>query len=167
MRIRIYICAFILILVSGNAYAQDRFVALDVNKIIGFKRIRYFVGDDLYFKDATTNRRYKGKITALNDSLIYFGNKSVNIKDVKVVYRDNGTFVNKGLGKFCMVFGLMFVSLDTFNNFTNKRQPIVNEMAVKEGAIFFASGTLLYVIMKRHYKIGKRNNIKTVNLSIN
>ncbi len=166
MQIRTYIMILFLLSLGSYCYGQ-RFVAMDVSRIIGFKRIKYYIGDDIRYKDAETNKRYKGKIVALSDSLIFFENKSfVNIKDIKVVYRDNANFVTRGLGRFCLLFGPGFLGLDTFNNIINKRKPIINDLAVQEGAAFVGAGLILDNMMKRRYKIGKRRSIKIMDLDM-
>lgn len=158
----------ILFLLSSGSYCYgQRFVAMDVSRITGFKRIKYYIGDDIRYKTIETNKRYKGKIVALSDSLIFFENKSfVNIKDIKVVYRDNANFVTRGLGRFFLIFGPGFLGLDTFNNLINKRKPIINDLAVQEGAAFTGAGLILDNMMKRRYKIGKRRSIKIMDLDL-
>jgi hypothetical protein len=90
----------------------------------------------------------------------------VNVKNIKVVYRNNANFVTKVLGKFCFWFGIGFMGLDTFNNITNKRSPIVNEEAVGEGACFVAAGVIFKQMMKHRYRIGKRRAVKIIDLSL-
>ena len=167
MQKRLYSSILVFLLfMAGQVFAQ-RFVALDVSRINGFKRIKYYVGDDISFKSGVTHNRYKGKITALSDSLIFFGNNNyVNVSEISIIYRDNGTFVNKGLGKFLMVFGIGFISLDTFNNLINNRRPLVNDLAVKEGAIASGSGVLLYSMLKKRYKMGKKRSVKIMDLDL-
>ncbi|MDP2388439.1 MAG: hypothetical protein Q8M29_18845 [Bacteroidota bacterium] len=167
MQIRIYIVISLWLFFSGiNCYGQ-RFIAMDVSKVTGFKRIKYYIGDDIRYKTVETNKRYKGNIVALSDSLIFFENKTVvNIKDIKVVYRDNANFVTRGLARFCFVFGPGFLGLDTFNNLINKRKPIINDLAVQEGAAFIGAGLILDNMMKRRYKIGKRRSIKIMDLDL-
>ena len=165
MQIRALIAMILFLFLSGTYCFGQQFVALDVTKVNGFKRIKYYIGDEIRYKNAENNRRYKGKIVALSDSLIVFENKTVvNIKDIKVVYRDNANFVTRSLARFCLVFGPGFLGLDTFNNLINRRKPIVNDLAIQEGAAFVGAGLILDNMMKKRYKIGKRRSIKIMDL---
>jgi hypothetical protein len=152
---------------AGYCTAQGTFLALDVSRITGFKRFRYYPGDKIYFKDASSNKRYKGTIVGLRDSVVIFADREVNVKDIKIVYRDNGNFVTHGLSRFSIGFGILFVSLDTFNNGTHGRKPLVNEEAVTESAGFVAAGLVIKQMMKHRYKMGKRRSVKIVDLSLN
>lgn len=156
----------ILLAITSNCIAQQ-FLALDVSRVTGFKRIKYYIGDEITFKLKDSHKKQKGKIVFFSDSLFQLEDKTyVNIDNIKVTYRNNANFVTNGLGRFCLIFGPGFLGLDTFNNLINKRKPLINEIAVKEGAAFVGGGLILKNMMKRRYKIGKRKSIKIVDLSI-
>jgi hypothetical protein len=151
---------FIFLAITSNCIAQQ-FLALDVSGITGFKRIKYYVGDEITFKLKDSNKKHRGKIISFGDSLFQLENKTfVNINNIKSIHRNNANFVTNGLGRFCLIFGPGFLGLDTFNNLINKRKPLINDMAVKEGAAFVGGGLILKNMMKRRYKIGKRKTIK-------
>lgn len=153
--------------IISNSNAQQ-FLALDVSRVTGFKRIKYYIGDEITFKLKDSHKKQNGKIVSFGDSLFQLENKTiVNIKEIKVIYRNNANFVTHGLSRFCLIFGPGFLGLDTFNNLINKRKPLINDMAVKEGAAFVGGGLILKNMMKRRYKLGKKKTIKIVDLSLN
>lgn len=160
---------FIIIIVTiycGDCFSQ-KFIALDVSKVAGFKRIKYSVGDDIRFKLTNDKKKYTERIATFNDSLIYFESKKVvRIDDISVIYRDNANFVTRGLSKFCFRFGPAFLGLDVFNNLINQRKPLVNELAIKEGAAFVGAGLIFKHMLKKRYKIGKRRSLKVYDLNI-
>lgn len=163
-----HIIAFILLLLFTSNCIAQQFLALDVSSVTGFKRIKYYIGDEITFKLKDSNKKKTGKIVSFGDSLFQLEDKSfVNIGNIKSIHRNNANFVTNGLGRFCLIFGPGFLGLDTFNNLINKRKPIINDMAVKEGAAFVGGGLILKNIMKRRYNIGKRKSIKIVDLSLN
>lgn len=168
MKMKVFSFAFFLcVAITSNCIAQQ-FLALDVSRVIGFKRIKYYVGDEITFKLKDSNKKHRGKIISFGDSLFQLENKTfVNIGNIKSIHRNNANFVTNGLGRFCLIFGPGFLGLDTFNNLINKRKPLINDMAVKEGAAFVGGGLILKNMMKRRYKIGERKSIKIVDLSLN
>lgn len=164
---KLFFALLIIIAITGNCFAQQ-FLALDVSRLTGFKRIKYYLGDEITFKLKDGHKKQKGKIIAFSDTTFQLENKTfVNIKDIKAIYRNNENFVTHGLARFCLVFGPGFLGLDTFNNLINKRKPLINDMAVKESAAFVGGGLIFKNMMKRRYKIGKRKSIKVIDLSLN
>lgn len=143
-------------------------LCLDKTGMLGFKRIKYYINDEIVFKTDTAKRRQKEKIAGFTDSLIYFESKrTINIRDIKIIYRDNSNFVTRGLSKFLIVFGPGFIGLDTFNNLINNRKPVLNDQALIEGAISTAAGATMKIMFKRRYRIGKSKSLKIINLSPN
>lgn len=144
----------------------QKYLVLDVQKLNGFKRIRFSPGDEFYFRLKNDRKKRGGIISGMGDSLVIFQNStSVNINDISRVYRNKSNFVTRKLYKFCLVMGVGFVSLDSFNNAINGETPIVKKQALLESAGFTAAGLLLKMLPVKRYHIGKRRSLKIIDIS--
>ena len=96
------------------------------------------------------------KIANMKDSsLIFTDGNEIEIKQIKGVRIRGGNFSRYAFGA-----GLLFPILDIGNNLMFNRTPIINERALKVGAIFIAVGLVLKYVQDKHIHIRKSSTFR-------
>lgn len=90
-----------------------------------------------------------------DSSLVFTDTTIIEIKKIKGV-RIKGA----RLSRYALGAGFAFVGLDIANNLVFSRTPIINERALKVGAIFIAVGLVLKYVQDKHIHIRKSSTFR-------
>ncbi|GAB3724623.1 hypothetical protein [Spirosoma lituiforme] len=154
---------------KGTAYAAllrpSRYLALDVNHLIGgFRRYRFFVGDELHFKSG--GEKYREELYDVTDSTfsVLMANQVMNrdepvtfrFDDVQKVYLHRRIPFITAAGTLFPIAGGVYLLADVVNNrgFYSNTLPVVGTLVL--------SGALFHIISNPHIKINKNHKLKVL-----
>jgi hypothetical protein len=99
----------------------------------------------------------------MKDSLIIFDNdSSLPISKIKVIKLRDVNHLYRLFSSFFYTGGLLFVGLDTFNNFINKDDPLVNQTAVFASASLIAVGFIIKQLSIKRVRINSRKSLRII-----
>ena len=154
---------------KGTAYSAllrpSRYLALDVNHTLGgFRRYRYFIGDELHFK--ARGEKYREELYDVTDSTfsVLMANEVMN-RDEPVVFRLNEIqliYLHRRIpfitaaGTLLPIAGGIYLLADVVNNrgFYSNTLPVVGALVL--------SGILFHVISNPHIRINKNHRLKVL-----
>lgn len=154
---------------KGTAYSAllrpSRYLALDVNHTLGgFRRYRYFIGDELHFK--ARGEKYREQLYDVTDSTfsVLMANEVMN-RDEPVVFRLNEIqliYLHRRIpfitaaGTLLPIAGGIYLLADVVNNrgFYSNTLPVVGTLVL--------SGILFHVISNPHIRINKNHRLKVL-----
>ncbi|GAB3028460.1 hypothetical protein [Spirosoma pulveris] len=154
---------------KGTAFAAlirpTRYLALDVNHVIGgFRRYRFFVGDELHFKAG--NEKYREQLYDVTDSTfsVLMANQVMNrdepvtfrFDDVQMVYLNRRIPFITAAGTLFPIAGGVYLLADIVNNrgFYSNTLPVVGTLVL--------SGLLFHTISNPHIRINKNHRLKVL-----
>ncbi|WP_420147896.1 hypothetical protein [Spirosoma sp.] len=153
----------------GTAYSAllrpSRYLALDVNHTIGgFRRYRFFVGDEMHFK--ARGEKYREELYDVTDSTfsVLMANEVMN-RDEPVTFRLNELqkiYLHRRIpfitaaGTLFPIAGGVYLVADVVNN----RGFYRNTLPVVGGLIL--SGALFHIISNPHIRVNKNNRLKVL-----
>jgi hypothetical protein len=154
---------------KGTAYSAllrpSRYLALDVNHTLGgFRRYRYFIGDELHFK--ARGEKYREELYDVTDSTfsVLMANEVMN-RDEPVVFRLNEVeriylhrripFVTAA-GTLLPIAGGIYLLADVVNNrgLYSNTLPVVGTLVL--------SGILFHIVSNPHIRINKNHRLKVL-----
>ena len=144
----------------------NRMLLLDVSTITGFKRMRYTEGSKIWFSLKQERTVYKEQIFHLSDSSFDVRDMRVPLDLVAAVYRDNSNFLTRMLSKALFRAGAAYLVLDVFNNTIHHEKTIVDTNSLIGSCSLMVVGWTWKKLMVRKYKIGKRVNLKILDISV-
>lgn len=154
---------------KGTAYAAllrpSRYLALDVNHTLGgFRRYRYFIGDELHFK--ARGEKYNEQLYDVTDSTfsILMANEVMNrdepvtfrFDEVKTVLLHRRIPFITAAGTLFPIAGGVYLLADVVNNrgFYSNTLPVVGTLVL--------SGILFHLISNPHIRINKNHRLKVL-----
>jgi hypothetical protein len=143
----------------------SKYLALDVNHTLGgFRRYRFFVGDELHFK--ARGEKYREEIYDISDSTfsVLMANEVMN-RDEPVTFRFDEIqriFLHRRIpfvtaaGTLFPIAGGVYLLADVVNNrgFYTNTLPVVGTLVV--------SGALFHLISNPHVRINKNHRLKVL-----
>jgi hypothetical protein len=154
---------------KGTGYAAllrpSRYLALDVNHTLGgFRRYRFFVGDELHFK--ARGEKYREELYDVTDSTfsVLMANEVMN-RDEPVTFRLNEVekvFLHRRIpfitaaGTLFPIAGGVYLVADIINNrgFYTNTLPVVGTLIV--------SGVLFHLVSNPHIRINSNHRLKVL-----
>lgn len=153
----------------GTAYSAllrpSRYLALDVNHALGgFRRYRFFVGDEMHFK--ARDEKYREELYDVTDSTfsVLMANQVMNrdepvtfrLDEVQTIYLHRRIPFITAAGTLLPIAGGVYLLADVVNNrgFYSNTIPVVGTLV--------ASGILFHIISNPHVKINKNHRLKVL-----
>lgn len=153
----------------GTAYSAllrpSRYLALDVNHILGgFRRYRFFVGDEMHFK--ARDEKYREELYDVTDSTfsVLIANEVMNrdepvtfrLDEIQTVYLHRRIPFITAAGTLFPIAGGVYLLADVINNrgFYSNTLPVVGTLA--------GSGILFHIISNPHVRINKNHRLKVL-----
>lgn len=153
----------------GTAYSAllrpSRYLALDVNHTLGgFRRYRFFVGDEIHFK--ARNEKYREELYDVTDTTfsILMANQVMNrdepvtfrLDELQTVYLHRRIPFITAAGTLFPIAGGVYLLADVVNNrgFYGNTLPVVGALV--------ASGVLFHIISNPHVRINKNHRLKVL-----
>lgn len=143
----------------------SRYLALDVNHVLGgFRRYRFFVGDELHFKAG--GEKYREQLYDVTDSTfsVLMANPIMNrdepvtfrFNDVQLVYLNRRIPFITAAGTLFPIAGGVYLLADVVNNrgFYSNTLPVVGTLVL--------SGVLFHIISNPHIRINKNHRLKVL-----
>ena len=143
----------------------SRYLALDVNHALGgFRRYRFFVGDELHFKAG--GEKYREQLYDVTDSTfsVLMANPIMNrdepvtfrFNDVQLVYLNRRIPFITAAGTLFPIAGGVYLLADVVNNrgFYSNTLPVVGTLVI--------SGILFHIISNPHIRINKNHRLKVL-----
>ncbi|SOD77949.1 hypothetical protein [Spirosoma fluviale] len=154
---------------KGTAFAAlirpSRYLALDVNHVIGgFRRYRFFVGDELHFKAG--DEKYREQLYDVTDSTfsVLMANQVMNrdepvtfrFNDVQMVYLNRRIPFITAAGTLFPIAGGVYLLADIVNNrgFYSNTLPVVGTLVL--------SGAFFQIISNPRIRINKNHRLKVL-----
>lgn len=154
---------------KGTAFAAlirpSRYLALDVNHVIGgFRRYRFFVGDELHFKAG--GEKYREQLYDVTDSTfsVLMANQVMNrdepvtfrFDDVQMVYLNRRIPFITAAGTLFPIAGGVYLLADIVNNrgFYSNTLPVVGTLVL--------SGVIFHIISNPHIRLNKNHKLKVL-----
>lgn len=161
---------FLVSLFSVSISAQN-FLAFDIYRPFGMKRIHYYPKDKFSCKVKGSKKKYSGVIQLISDSNLILSSKkhtdTVEINKIRMVLVDRSNYLTRSFQHCFYIAGPGIIALDSFNNLINSESQIVKPRVVKTGIGLVISGLLLKLYETKRHRIGKRKILKVMNTSIN
>ena len=154
---------------KGTAYAAllrpSRYLGLDVNHALGgFRRYRFFEGDELHFK--ARGEKYRDPIYEVTDSTfsILVANEVMNrdepvvfrFSEIQVIYLHRRIPFITAAGTIFPLAGGVYLVADVVNN----RQ--LNKNVLPVTGAFILSGILFHLMSNPHIHINKNHRLKVL-----
>ncbi|GAB4028137.1 hypothetical protein [Spirosoma gilvum] len=153
----------------GTSYSAlirpSRYLAFDVNHTIGgFRRYRYFIGDELHFK--ARGEKYREELYDVTDSTfsILMANEVMNrdepvtfrLDEVKSILLHRRIPFITAAGTLFPIAGGVYLLADIVNNrgFYSNTLPVVGSLIV--------SGVLFHLISNPHIRVNKNHRLKVL-----
>ncbi|UFH55735.1 hypothetical protein [Spirosoma sp. KNUC1025] len=153
----------------GTAYTAllrpSRYLALDVNHTLGgFRRYRFFVGDEMHFK--ARGEKYREELYDVTDSTfsVLMANEVMNrdepvtfrFDEVKTVYLHRRIPFITAAGTLFPIAGGVYLLADVVNNrgIYSNTFPVVGALVL--------SGALFHIISNPHIRLNKNHRLKVL-----
>ncbi len=153
----------------GTAYSAllrpSRYLALDVNHTLGgFRRYRFFVGDELHFK--ARGEKYREELYDVTDSTfsVLMANQVMNrdepvtfrYSDIQVIHLHRRIPFVTAAGTLFPIAGGVYLLADVVNNrgFYSNTAPVVGTLVL--------SGILFHIISNPNIRINKNHRLKVL-----
>ncbi|WP_080058678.1 hypothetical protein [Spirosoma aerolatum] len=153
----------------GTSYSAlirpSRYLAFDVNHAIGgFRRYRYFIGDELHFK--ARGEKYREELYDVTDSTfsILMANEVMNrdepvtfrLDEVKTILLHRRIPFITAAGTLFPIAGGVYLLADVVNNrgFYSNTLPVVGSLVL--------SGILFHLISNPHIRVNKNHRLKVL-----
>ncbi|MBD2757071.1 hypothetical protein [Spirosoma validum] len=154
---------------KGTAYSAllrpSRYLALDVNHTLGgFRRYRFFVGDEVHFK--ARGEKYREELYDVTDSTfsVLMANEVMNrdepvtfrLDEVQKVYLHRRIPFITAAGTLFPIAGGVYLAADIVNNrgFYGNTLPVVGT--------FVLSGIIFHIISNPHNRLNKNHRLKVL-----
>ncbi|GAB4020760.1 hypothetical protein [Spirosoma koreense] len=154
---------------KGTAYAAllrpSRYLALDVNHALGgFRRYRFFVGDEMHFK--ARGEKYREELYDVTDSTfsVLMANEVMNrdepvtfrLDEIQKVYLHRRIPFITAAGTLFPIAGGVYLLADVVNNkgFYSNTLPVVGTL--------IGSGALFHVLSNPHIRINGNHRLKVL-----
>ena len=155
---------FFLLGIGFSVFSQT-FLRVSTNKFGRTKTYNIYLYEPLEYKLKGDLFYRKHKVIALSDSTVMFDNYTeAKFNEIKAVKLD---VQNHLIYPFRFVFmggGLIFLPLNSFNNYITDTQPIYNEKAAYISAALITSSILIKQLGIRRLRLGKNTDLKVLSI---
>ncbi len=138
------------------------YLALD--KPRGKKRIRYYAGNEIFFRMKGESFTRKATILEIKPGIFIINEGEVSINDVHsiTIHRKRTPFFRSAL-TYIPVAGVAYFLMDSLNPANTGREGFYpNQGTYMVGGGLLGLGIALHLLKKRTYRIGERNMLKTL-----
>ena len=157
-----WILVFIFALCSFVSSAQ-KILEIDIVRFNHFKPIQLHNGSYLEYKLKGEHKYRINKMVNMKDSLIIFDNdSSIILSEIKSIKLRDANHLYRLFGNFFYTGGVLFIGLDTFNNFINKDNPLVNQTAVIASVGLIAAGFIIKQLSIKRVRISKHKTLRII-----
>ena len=153
----------------GTAYSAllrpSRYLALDVNHTLGgFRRYRFFVGDEMHFK--ARGEKYREELYDVTDTTfsVLMANEVMNrdepvtfrLNEIQTLYLHRRIPFITAAGTLFPIAGGVYLLADVVNNrgFYSNTLPVVGSLVL--------SGALFHIISNPHIHLNKNHRLKVL-----
>lgn len=155
-----YVISILFCITFSLSFSQ-KILEVDITRFNHLKTIQLSNGSYLEYKLKGEHRYKINKMVNMKDSAIIFSNdSSIKLSDIKCIKMRKANHLYKLFGNFFCAGGILFVGLDTFNNFTNGTTPYVNQTAVIAGAGLIALGLIIKQLSIKRIRINKHKSLR-------
>lgn len=156
------ILIFILVLCSSIGVSQ-KILEIDIARFNHFKPIQFYNGSYIEYKLKGEHRYRINKMVNMKDSLIIFDNdSSIVLSEIKSIKLRDANHLFRLFSGFFYTGGVLFIGLDTFNNFINKDTPLVNQTALIASAGLIAAGFIIKQLSIKRVRISKHKMLRII-----
>ena len=151
-----------LLFISSVYFSQD-ILEIDIVRFNHFKPIQLHNNSLLEYKLKGEHKYRVQKMVVIKDSLIVFDNdSSIRLSNIKSIKLRDGNHLYRLFSSFFYTGGVLFVGLDTFNNFINHDTPLVNQTALIASASLITAGFLIKQLSIKRIRISKRKSLRVI-----
>ena len=151
----------IIFLINLSLGFSQKILEIDITRFNKFKNIQLFNNSYLEYKLKGEHKYRINKVVNMKDSLIIFDNdSSITLSQIKVIKLRNANYLYRLLSGFFYTGGVLFVGLDTFNNFINNQSPVVNQTAVIASAGLLSMGLIIKQLSIKRVRISKHKTLR-------
>jgi hypothetical protein len=155
-----YIVSIFLCLELSLSFSQ-KILEIDMTRFNHFKSIQIYNNSYLEYKLKGDLKYRINKMVNLKDSLIIFDNdSSIRLSDIKAIKLRDANHLYRLFSGFFYIGGVLFVSLDTFNNYINSETPYVKQAAVIVSAGLITLGFITKQLSIKRIRINKRKSLR-------
>ncbi len=157
-----YILSIVFLLILYVGFSQ-KIVEIDITRFNKFKSIQLFNNSYLEYKLKGEHKYHINKMVNMNDSLIIFDNdSSIKLSNIKAIKLRNANHLFPLFSKFFYIGGVMFVGLDSFNNFINHQTPTINQTAVIVSVGLLAAGFVAKQMSIKRIRISNHKSLRVI-----
>ena len=156
----------VILFISCDRSIAQNTLEIDVFRFKTFKSTQLYTGSYLEYKLKGQHRFHIHKMVAMKDSSILFDNdSSIHLSQIKTIKLRNANHLYPLFGGFFVTGGVLFVTLDSFNNLINNQAKIVDERAVIAGASLVAAGLIIKQLAIKRVRIGKHKTLRILDIN--
>ncbi|MBI3520252.1 MAG: hypothetical protein HY062_12975 [Bacteroidetes bacterium] len=140
---------------------SQKILEIDITHFNHFKSVQLFNDSYLEYKLKGEHRYRINKMVNMKDSLIIFSNdSSIALGDIKRIKLRDANHLYRLFSRFFYTGGVLFVSLDTFNNLINNDTPYIKQTAVIASAGLITMGFLIHQLSIKRITINKHHSLR-------
>lgn len=138
--------------------------ALVYDKTFGkVKRLHFYNGQQITFKEIGNKNTYQGTITNISDSTFEVNHATFKPQNISMLIKIRR--LPQIFGYALVIGGAGYFTLDTFNEATSGGNYFFDSAVVYPSAILVCAGGLLLLVSKQKLKVSKKNTLKIINTS--
>ncbi len=159
MSVRILI--FLFPLIFGTQVLGQKMLLLENKK--NLKNFKFFEGDQVRYRLKDNKTWFSGDISQMNDTMVVFNwVDEVPLSNITAIARRQWFF--SILSRLSMTAGVLYFSIDTFNNLINGNNPLIDQQTAIISAGLVAGGFLLQPLTIRKIKLNENWTLKVLDL---
>lgn len=140
---------------------SQKILEIDITHFNHFKSIQLYNDSYIEYKLKGEHKYRINKIVNMKDSLVIFDNdSSITLSEIKAIKLRDANHLYKLFSGFFYTGGVLFVGLDTFNNFINSETPYVKQTAVIASAGLITIGFITKQLSIKRIRINKRKSLR-------
>ena len=151
----------ILFCLGLNLSFSQKILEIDITRFNHFKSIQLYNDSYIEYKLKGEHKYRINKMVNMKDSLIIFDNdSSIILSEIKKIKLRDANHLYSLFSGFFYTGGVLFVSLDTFNNIINNETPYVKQTAVIASAGLITLGFIIKQLSIKRIKINKHKSLR-------
>lgn len=140
---------------------SQKILEIDITRFNHFKYIQLYNNSYIEYKLKGEHKYRINKIVNMKDSLIIFDNdSSIILSEIKSIKLRDANRLYALFSGFFYTGGVLFISLDIFNNIINSETPYVKQTAAIASAGLITLGFIIKQLSIKRIRINKRKSLR-------
>lgn len=162
---KVKVLTLFFLLCFGFTLFSQTFLRVSTNKFGRTKTYHIYLHEVLEYKLKGDLLYHKHKLIALSDSTLMFDNYTeAKFSEIKAVKLNVQNHLIYPLRFVFMGGGLIFLPLNSLNNYITDTQPVYNERAAYISAALITTSVLIKQLGIRRLRLGKNTDLKTLSI---